>query len=394
MPEETSEKKDAAAARDKQSYNLQDASLYINRELGLLEFQRRVLDEAKDERNPLLERIKFLSIVDSNLDEFFMVRVSGLRMQKNAGVAELSIDGLTPGRQLAKIRKVAMKLMQESREYFNKTLMPLLDKNGIRILNYKDLSSQQRGYADRYFLENIFPVLTPLAYDPSHPFPHISNLSLNLAVVVQDKDSTQRFARVKVPFTLPVLVPLKRSSGGSRRDGTVPYTHYFVWLVQVINANLGQLFPGLDIMESHPFHITRNADMQIQELEAQDLLDTMEESVRRRRFGEVVRLLITEKMPRSIRDILEENLEVDANDVYVLDIPLELSSLTQLTRVERFDLKDRSFTPATPAILRSGPEDEPNSIFSIIREKNILLHHPYDSFNPVIEFLRLSLIHI
>jgi polyphosphate kinase len=388
MPGHLSEKKDTTAAKEKLSSNLSDPALYINRELSLLEFQRRVLDEAKDERNPLLERIKFLSIVDSNLEEFFMVRVSGLRMQKNAGVADLSIDGLTPARQLVEIRKVATKLMQESRAYFNKILLPQLDKNGIRILNYKDLTPQQRDFADHYFCDNIFPVLTPLAYDMGHPFPHISNLSLNLAVVVQDKDGSRRFARVKVPFTLPLLVPLKRSSGGVRRDGTVPYTHHFVWLVQVINANLGQLFPGMEIMESYPFHVTRNADMQIQELEAQDLMDTMEESVRRRRFGEVVRLLITEKMPRPIRSILEENLEVDANDVYVLDPPLALSALMQLTKVERFDLKDRPFTPATPPILRSGPEDEPSSIFTIIRENNILLHHPYDSFNPVVEFLR------
>lgn len=370
-----------------QTSDLLDPSLYINRELSLLEFQRRVLDEAKDERNPLLERIKFLAIVDSNLEEFFMVRVGSLRMQKNAGISELSIDGHTPARQLVEIRKVAMVLMQESREYLMQTLIPELDKNGIRILNYKELTETQRENADRYFCENIFPVLTPLAYDPGHPFPHISNLSLNLAVIVQDKEGNRRFARLKVPTSLPALVPLRRSSGGLRKDGTSPHSHYFVWMVQVIEANLGRLFPGMEIIESYPFHVTRNADVQIQELEALDLLDTMEEGVRRRRFGQVVRLLVTEKMPRLIRDILEDNLKVSANDVYVLKPPLALSPIMHLTKIERYDLKDKLFTPATPAILRIRPDEETQSIFSIIREGNILLHHPYDSFAPVVEFL-------
>lgn len=377
-----------AAAEPSAPKDLLDPTLYINRELSQLEFNRRVFDEAKDERNPLLERIKFLAIVDSNLEEFFMVRVGGLLMQKNAGITDLSIDGHTPAQQLAEIRRTAMRLMQDSREYFNKNLLPDLDKHGIRILNYKDLTEHQRENADRYFSENIFPVLTPLAYDPGHPFPHISNLSLNLAVMMRDKDGTRRFARVKVPSSLPPLVPLKRSSGGVRRDGTAPYSHYFVWLLQVIVANLGKLFPGLEIEEAYPFHVTRNADMQIQELEALDLLDMMEESVRRRRFGRVVRLVVTEKMPRAIRNILQENLRVDDNDVYVLDAPLVLSSLMQLTRVERYDLKDKPFAPVTPLVLRSSEEDDLRGIFNAIGQGPILLHHPYDSFAPVVNFLR------
>ena len=202
--------------------DLLDASLYINRELSQLEFNRRVLDEARDERNPLLERVKFLAIVDSNLEEFFMVRVGGLRMQKSAGVTDLSIDGRTPVQQLAEIRRQAVKLMQESREYFNKSLIPALEKAGIRILNYKDLTDHQRENADRYFCENIFPVLTPLAYDPGHPFPHISNLSLNLAVLMNDRDGNRRFARVKVPSSIPALVPLKRSSAGCAKMARPP----------------------------------------------------------------------------------------------------------------------------------------------------------------------------
>ncbi len=392
MPEQSKARAEKALAQQELPAeisfdDINDPRLYINRELSLLEFQRRVLDEVHDERNPLLERVKFLAIVDSNLEEFFMVRVGGLRMQKNAGVADLSIDGVTPAEQLAEIRKVAMKMMQESREYLNKTLLPELDKQDIHILNYSDLNPRQRESADEYFAENIFPVLTPLAYDPGHPFPHISNLSLNLAVMVMDKQGNRHFARVKVPTSLPALVPLKRSSGGERKDGTVPHAHFFVSLIQLIIANLESLFSGMVVLEAHPFHVTRNADVQIQELEALDLLDTMEAGVRRRRFGQVVRLVITEQMPAEIRQILQENLRVDDNDVYVLQSPLVLSNLMQLTRVERFDLKDRPFSPATPPVLYHVEEAD-GDIFNAIRQGNILMHHPYDSFSPVISFLR------
>jgi len=370
--------------------DLDDPSLYINRELSLLEFQRRVLEEAQDERNPLLERIKFLAIVDSNLEEFFMVRVGGLRMQKLAGVTELSIDGRTPARQLVEIRKVAYRLMQELRVYLNNHLIAELDRKGIRILNYRDLTPRQQANADSYFCDSIYPVLTPLAFDPGHPFPHISNLSLNLAVLLKDKSGQIRFARLKIPATLPALVPLKRSSGGVRRDGTAPFTHYFVWLEQVITANLGQLFPGMEVVQSYPFHVTRNADFQIQELEALDLLETMEESVRRRRFGQVVRLLITNKMPANVRDILIENMRVDLNDIYVVESPLVISNLMNLVKIERPDLKDKPFLPARPAVLRVSPDTPVDSIFNTIREGNILIHHPYDSFGPVIEFLKTA----
>ncbi len=395
MPEQSKTRTVKAPAAQPETFtempftDILDPRLYINRELSLLEFQWRVLEEARDERNPLLERVKFLAIVDSNLEEFFMVRVGGLRLQKTAGMTDLSIDGLTPAQQLAEIRKVAMKMMQESREYLNRVILPELDKQDIHILNYSDLNQRQRETTDEYFAENIFPVLTPLAYDPGHPFPHISNLSLNMAVMVMDKQGNKRFARVKVPTSLPALVPLKRSSGGERKDGTVPHAHFFVPINQVIISNLGHLFPGMTILEAHPFHVTRNADVQIQELEALDLLDTMEAGVRRRRFGQVVRLLITERMPAEIRQILQENLRVDDNDVYVLEPPLVLSNLMQLTRVERYDLKDRPFSPATPPPLK-GVEEEDGGIFNAIRQGNILMHHPYDSFAPVIAFLRAA----
>ena len=217
---------------------MDDPQNFINREQGLLEFQHRVLEEAEDKSNPLLERIKFISILGSNLDEFFMVRVGGLKMQNDSGMIELSIDGKTPAQQLAAIRKTSTALMQEARKYFNKVLLPEMDNTGIHLLDYTQLSARQKETVDAYFDEVVFPVLTPLAFDPGHPFPHISNLSLNLAILIQDSEGRKRFARLKVPSSLPMLVPIKRSSGSIRRDGTVPYHHYFVWLVQLIIENL------------------------------------------------------------------------------------------------------------------------------------------------------------
>ena len=363
---------------------------YINRELGLLQFQWRVFEEAKDESNPLLERVKFLAIVGSNMNEFFMVRVGGLIIQNLTGMTELSMDGLTPAEQLAVIRKEARSLMEEVRDYFHQVLEPALDEAGIHILNYDELAEKQRVSVDNYFDEVVFPVLTPLAFDPGHPFPHISNLSLNLAVLINDREGTHHFARVKVPATLPHLIPIKRSSGGVRKDGTVPHNHYFVWNSQVIMANLDDLFPGMEVIEAHPFHVTRNADLEIQELEAVDLLETMEENVRKRRFGRVVRLLVNKNMPDYIREILEENLEMDPKDVYFMDTPLSFSDLMQLAKVDRYALKYRPFVPAVPPQLRKALEDPKITIFSRIRKHDILLHHPYESFTPVVEFLRAA----
>ncbi|MCD6400621.1 MAG: hypothetical protein J7L73_01715, partial [Anaerolineales bacterium] len=235
--------------RDQISLKLDDPQLFINRELSMLEFQKRVLEEAEDERNPLLERVKFLGIVGSNLDEFFMVRVGGLKMQLEAGVVDFSIDGLTPAEQLAAIRKEITSLMNKACALWSDKLRGELDKTGIHVLDFEDLNEKQRESVQVYYEDVIFPVLTPLAFDPGHPFPHISNLSLNLAVVVRDEKGQNRFARVKVPTTLPRLVPIKRSSGSVRKDGTVPYHHYFVWIEQVIMANLSSLFPGMEIVD-------------------------------------------------------------------------------------------------------------------------------------------------
>ncbi len=361
------------------------ADLFVNREIGLLNFQYRVLQEARDERNPLLERIKFLSIVGSNLDEFFMVRVGGLVMQQRARIIDLSIDGKTPDVQLADLRTVAEDLMTRASELWYDQLLPELALNGIFVLSYSELNDKQKKQLSRYFQRSIFPVLTPQAFDPGHPFPHISNLSLNLAVQIRDPEGEDHFARVKVPALLPRLVPLKKSSGGQRRDGTVPHNHYFVMLEEVVTAHLEQLFPGNEVVEAHPFRVTRNADIALQELEAADLLETMAENLNTRRFSPVIRLSVDKNMPKSNRKILTQNLQVNHNDVYELPGPLAMSNLVQLYDVDRYDLKDKPIKPRVAETLKldKGERD----IFAAIRSGDILLHHPYESFDPVIDFL-------
>ncbi len=368
---------------------LDNPALYVNRELSLLEFQRRVLEEAEDESNPLLERLKFVSIVSSNLDEFFMVRVGGLKKQIASGVAELSPDGLAPAAQLAAVRDVAQDLMRETHAYMQRILIPSLADSGIHILNYAELTPAQKEYAARQFETTIFPVLTPLAFDQGRPFPHISNLSLNLGVLIRDDQGEERFARVKVPGTIPRLLPLGRVSAAGREKATTPRTYWFVWVEQVIAANLEALFPGMGIVEAHPFWITRDADMAIQELEADDLLETMEQSVRQRRLGSVVRLMVNSAMPDRIRRILMQNLRVDSSDCYVVDGPLGLRSLMALYgNVERFDLLEPPFVPFTSQFLKEETRD--GDFFTAIRNRNHLIHHPYDSFSPVVDFLEIA----
>jgi polyphosphate kinase len=372
-----------------ESIDLTSPNLYLNRELSLLEFQRRVLEEAWDEDNPLFERVKFLSIFGSNMDEFFMVRVSGIRKMVEARIMELSPDGMVPPDELAAIRKLSQELMLEGRRCYQRKLLPKLDKSGIHILDYEKLNKTQKERVDTYFKEVIYPVLTPLALDPGHPFPHISNLSLNLAIVIHDKKGNEKFSRLKVPDTLPRLLPIKRSSGGVRKDGSIPRQHYFVWLEQVIAANLDDLFPGMQVSSVHPFRIVRDADIEIQELEADDLLETMQQNIRKRKFGSVVQVAVYESMPQNIRELLVDNLEVSNNDVYVLDSPLGMSSLWQLySSVERHDLKDIPYKPRTPKALKYATTA--TDIFEAIRGGNILIHHPYDSFNPVVDFLNAA----
>jgi polyphosphate kinase len=359
---------------------------FINRELSLLEFQRRVLDEAQDENNPLLERVKFLSIFGSNMDEFFMVRVSGIRKQVEAHVQEISPDGLNPAEALAAVQKLSFKLYEIALNHFDKKVRPALDASGIHVLDYASLDESQRKKVDDQFRDVIYPVLTPLAFDPGHPFPYISNLSLNLAIVIKDKKGQFNFARLKIPDTLPRLWPIKKSSGGARKDGTVPYDHYFVWLEQVIAANISSLFLGLEVIESHPFRIIRDAEMAIQEIEADDLLQTMQQGILHRDFGSVVQVSVYDSMPKDVCDLLIENLEIKPNDVRVLPAPLGLSNLWQLyTSVERDDLKFPPYKPFIPRVFQTARAS--SDIFEAIRNKNILLHQPYDSFNPVVDFL-------
>ncbi|HWQ11538.1 MAG TPA: polyphosphate kinase 1 [Roseiflexaceae bacterium] len=361
---------------------------FFNRELSWLEFNRRVLEEAMDERHPLLERVKFLSIFSTNLDEFFMIRVAGLKQQLAAGVRGTTPDGLTPAEQLAAIRRAVIPLVEQHRVCWLDDIMPRLAAQGIHILDYRALTAEQRAALTTYFEREVFPVLTPLAFDPSHPFPHISNLSLNLAVVIKDPEEGELFARVKVPAVLPRLVPI----AGGACDGpeSVPpeRRHCFVWLEQVIAANVGALFPGEQVIESYTFRITRNADVEIQEEEAADLLRTIEQGVRRRRFGAVVRLMVQHDMPQRIRDLLLSNLKLTPDDLYEGRGPLGLADLMALTRLDRPDLKDPPFYPSAPPALRSARTSA--DIFAAIRQQDILLHHPFDSFQPLVELIEAA----
>jgi polyphosphate kinase len=360
--------------------------IIINRELSHLDFQRRVLDEARDPANPIVERIRFLSIFASNLDEFFMVRVAGLISQVHSHLTERSPDGLTPAEQLAAVRRKAMTLMKEGQAFFQDVLLTAMAEKDIHIVPYASLTDIQKERMAEHFRWNVFPVLTPLAFDQGHPFPHISNLSMNLAVTILD-DKKHRFARLKVPESLPRLVPLKRSSGGTKRDGTSPRSHHFVWLEEVIAAHLGDLFPGMKIVEAHPFHVTRDADTEIQELEADDLLECIEESVRRRRFGSVVRLMIHPDMPKPVVELLVDNLDLDRRNLYMMEGPLGLSGLASICGIDGPNLRFPPHVPWVPPPFRNGSDGH---IFDTIRSDDRLLHHPYDSFVPVVDFLQAA----
>jgi polyphosphate kinase len=359
---------------------------YVNRELGLLNFQWRVLEEAQDSSNPLLERVKFLSIVGSNLDEFFMVRVASLTAQVDAGILEFGPDRMSPTAQLVAIRREVKRLIDAAHDCLERQLRPALAEEGIRILNYSELSPRQAENSKRYFSEIIFPVLTPLAFDPGRPFPHISNLSLNLAVLIRDTAGQERFARVKVPDSLPALVPLTRPRRPAGKRSRTRREECYVWIEEIIAANLDALFPGMQVVEAHPFHITRDADIAIKELEAEDLLETIEEGVRQRKFGSVVRLQVSRLMPQHILQILMSNLEVATAEVYRAKGLLGLSRLAAVAQIDRTDLKYKPFLPATPPEL--NPSNDEEDLFAIIRRRDVLLHHPFQSFQPVVDFLK------
>jgi polyphosphate kinase len=354
--------------------DLPDAVFYINRELSLLDFFERVLDEARDHANPLLERLKFIGIAQSVLGEFFMVRMAGLRQQVEAGVTE-TVDGFTPRQLLPVVRERALGQMRAARQIFS-VLLPELEAAGIHIVNYGDLNETQRAALKTYYEARVFPVLTPLAFDPGRPFPHISSMSHNLAVVVRDPSGEEHFARVKVPTSLPrlVVVPLGNEESG----------YWFAWLEQVIAAHLDSLFPGMEVVESSPFRVTRDADLTIQEAEADDLLETIERFVRRRRFGSVIRVTTDSSMPEHTREILKENLELEDHDLYTVESPLGLGSLWDVGRVDAPDLKYPPLVQAVPAPLDDA---EGVDVFAAIRQRDILLHHPYDSFDPVVDFV-------
>src|SRR6516165_7929404 len=375
----------ARRAPDQRAHPLDDPSLFINRELSLLDFQRRVLEEAQDSTNPLLDRVMFLSFVGSNIDEFFMVRVAGLKRQIEKGVTDSGPNAMTPPEQLRAIRASVIRLNRASHECWLKELVPRLRKSGLNIVNFAELSEEQRVVADTYFQDTIFPTLTPLAFDPGRPFPHISNLSLNLAVVLRDAQGVEHFARVKIPDTLPQLIPVTVAPKLKSRTKVIVKEQVFVWIEQLVTANLGTLFPGMEIVEAHPFHVTRDADSAIQDLEAGDLMESVEEGVWQRRFADVVRVEINEAMPSSVLEILVTNLELDRDDIYKITGPLSLVRVRNLVKVERPDLKFAPFVPALPSPLL---KDEDEDIFATIRRGDVLFHHPFDSFQPIVGILQ------
>jgi polyphosphate kinase len=370
---------------------------YFNRELSWLRFNERVLHEAFDPRNPLLERLKFLAIFSNNLDEYFMVRVAGLLKQVEAQVTKRTQDGMTPQEQIDAIHNELKPVVTRQHQYFSQELKPKLSEVGIHVLNYEDLSAQQVESLQTYFLEQIFPVLTPLAVDPGHPFPYISGLSLNLAVVVKDKENgEEHFARVKVPDRLPrfVALPVPKTDDGSIRWWGVP-------LEQVITQNLSKLFPGMEIQTCHPFRITRNADFAIEEDEADDLLLAIEQELRKRRFGSLVRMEIQVGIPSILQATLMDEMGLSDRDVYAVEGLLCLNDLFALSSLPFPELKDVPWTPAIPPRLKKlapltlpedeielgerHPEDEQSDIFSIIRAGDLLVHHPYDSFSATVQ---------
>jgi polyphosphate kinase len=357
--------------------DLRDTSLYLNRELSWLEFNRRVLHEALDPRTPLLERLKFLGIFSSNLDEFFQVRVAGLKQQSAAGIVERTADGMTPEDQLSAISSIVREMVRQHRQCLSEVL-PALAEEGVTLhQRISELSRAERDHVDSYFQTNVFPVLTPLAVDPGHPFPYISNLSLSLAVALRGTEGEDRFARVKVPKILPRWVPL-------------PTPNTFVPLEEVIGANLEALFPGVEILGWYTFRITRNTDLQIDHGdEAEDLLSLIQEEVRNRRFAEVVRIEVHASMPPSLRELLlmEFSEQQDpptrpltTDDLYEIQGLMDTADLMSLATLDLPALRDPVFHPVTPPRLAN-----PRNIFDVIREGDLLLHHPYDSFQTSVE---------
>jgi polyphosphate kinase len=342
---------------------------FLNRELSWLDFNARVLELAEDDTLALLERVKFLGIFASNLDEFYMVRIAGLKRRQSTGLSVRSPDGLTIREQLELIRQRTQELVQRQADVFLKDVTPRLEDAGIRTLHWEDLAEDDHRRLREYFRDQIFPVLTPLAVDPAHPFPYISGLSLNLAVMVRDPDTgVSHFARVKVPNNVPRFVPV----------GPVGRTATFLPLEDLIAAHLPQLFPGLDVVSHHLFRVTRNADLEVEDDRDEDLLQALERELARRRFGPAVRLEVTESMDPQILEVLLTEMEMEPDDVVHVPGLLDLSSLMQLYELDRPELKDEPFVPATHPRLSEG--ETPKSVFATLREGDVLVQHPYHSF--------------
>lgn len=353
------------------------ADRYLNRELSWLDFNSRVLALAEDPSLPLLERAKFLAIFASNLDEFYMVRVAGLKRRDETGLSVRSADGLTPREQLALINERTQEIAELHARTFLDHVLPQLAHEGISIIRWSDLDEEEAARLSEYFQDQVFPVLTPLAVDPAHPFPYISGLSLNLAVTVKDSSTGgEHFARVKVPDNVDRFVRVTRSDAPTAIPAFLP-------MEALIAAHLHVLFPGMEIVEHHAFRITRNADFEVEEDRDEDLLQALERELARRRFGSPVRLEVADDMTEHMLDLLLRELDVDPGDVIQVPGLLDLSCLWQVYGVDRPGLKDAPFVPAThPAF---GERETPKSVFSTLREGDVLVHHPYDSFSTSVQ---------
>ncbi|MGH3905322.1 MAG: RNA degradosome polyphosphate kinase [Pseudonocardiaceae bacterium] len=351
---------------------------YLNRELSWLDFNARVLALAEDVSQPLLERAKFLAIFASNLDEFYMVRVAGLKRRDETGLSVRSADGLAPRDQLARIAARNQELAERHARVFLDSVRPRLEEHDIRVVTGSDLDDEQRLRLSEYFSDQIFPVLTPLAVDPAHPFPYISGLSLNLAVTVRDPHNRiERFARVKVPNNVPRLVRVDGADDRSSANAT------FLPLEELIGAHLGELFAGMEVVDWHVFRITRNADFEVEEDRDEDLLQALERELARRRFGPPVRLEVADTMSEHVLELLLRELEVDQRDVVQVPGQLDLSCLWQVYALPAPELKDEPFVPVThPAF---GEGETPKSVFATLREGDVLVHHPYDSFSTSVQ---------
>ncbi len=374
--------------------DLYSPQYYLSRELTWLEFNARVLHEAMDERTPLLERLKFMGIFSSNLDEFFMVRIAAIGQQIEAKVSQLTPDGRTPQEQLAVASERVQLLVTQQHQHFETVLRPAMATQGIYLLDYFDLNQEQRNYFQTYFEEQIFPVLTPLAVDPGHPFPYISNLSLNLAVVIEHPETGEElFARVKVPKVLPRFIELPAElqvvdrSEPNRKQLLQSNIWTGIPLEQLIAHNLESLFPGMNIQDCFTFRVTRNADISVAEDDADDLLLAIEHGLRKRRKGgSTVRIEVDSTMPSQIRQMLQEELEVTAQDVYEVNGMLGLGDVMSFLALPLPELKDIPWTPIVPTYLkRLKSSDDRDNFFNLIAQRDLLVHHPYQSFSDTVE---------